>query len=550
MQGRTPQQWLDAVHTEFTVKEPAASVPATAQLDAAALQLYAAVGVQPDLTAVHAAASRIPLPVQGAVADLLGTVAQAYAEQAPVAREVALRFPAEARPDGNLLHPAERDAMEARAARIVAAINLFHARLDALAPLALAIPGPTCLVPVPTTLGCLAYLGSDGADTYASNPGPFPDPVLIAEPGGDDTYTGSAGGANPAGLLVPGNGLALSVVADVAGNDHYSSVGQPTVAQGSGSVGGLGLLVDAQGDDSYLASFTRTTVGPPLVAGVGLGYLDGGAQGTGYAGVGVLLDGWGDDTYDLRIASANGRCIWGLAQGFGGLGGLGVSSDLWGNDAWLSSGTGITGGNGCWGGAGGDAFQGLYPQGVGFYAGVGIMTDTGAGSDVYLNYNTATTTDYYAQGFGAFGGLGVLFEDGGNDRYVASQTATASWIDPTLNCAYGTGSLGGVGVMVDGGGDDSYLVETFSDKGAETMMEGDGEPIPGYGLFADLDGVDLHKGTASAGPGHTAEIHGRGVLDTGHNLAGTFLDAGSDTDTYVPATLGANNSQWLFGADL
>src|SRR5205085_404671 len=157
-------------------------------------------------------------------------------------------------------------------------------------------------------------------------PAPFPDPVLIAEPGGADTYTGTAGSANPTGLFVPGGGagggnaLALSVVADLAGDDHYTYTGEPNAVQGSGSIGGLGVL--------------------------------------------------------------------------------GVAAGLWGNDQWLSTGVGLTGGSDCWGGNSGDAFQGLYPQGVGLYAGVGIMTDSGFGNDVYLNHNHATTTDYYAQGFG------------------------------------------------------------------------------------------------------------------------------------------------------
>ncbi|MHB1261528.1 MAG: hypothetical protein ACYC2H_07410 [Thermoplasmatota archaeon] len=559
--GRTPAEWIgvaDGFGADLEGREVAAApeVRLTAALDA----LYAAAGVVPseqDVRNSRSAAASMDPSIEPALAGLVAAVAEAYAGQASVAASMPARWAAW---DGvgALLAPAERDAMAERASHIVGSIGKMGASVG---------PGPDVVIPTarvclaPLAPDCLAWSGSWHADSYPPTPGPFPDPILIVDSGGDDTYTNSAGGANPTGLIVPGpnpaggNGLAISVVADLGGNDDYTYSGEVSVLQGSGSVGGLGILVDTDGDDRYFADFERTTVGPALVAGVGTYYIDGGAQGTGYAGLGLLLDAWGDDVYDQRISSSQGRCIWGFSQGFGGAGGLGISSDLWGDDAWLSSGTGLTGGNDCWGvGTTNDAFQGMYPQGVGIYAGVGIMTDNGLGRDVYLDYNNATTVDYYAQGFGAFGGLGILVEDGGDDVYVAYEKATSTWINPTLNCAYGTGSLGGVGIMLELGGNDEYLVETVSDKGAETMMEGDGEPIPGYGLFIDADGVDRHEGIATTTGAGTTTIYGRGVFDAGHNLAGTYLDLGSDDDLYLPVIAGIggsadDDSQWLFGID-
>ncbi|HUR24672.1 MAG TPA: hypothetical protein VM327_01490 [Candidatus Thermoplasmatota archaeon] len=553
--GRTPAEWLDWAAASFTLDPPAGG-PAAADLGDATAALYAAVGASPsgpDLEAARDASAGVPADVRAPLANLVAAVADAYAAQAPLAREAAARLPAFT-PDQPILALEERDAMARRAVSIVDAIRQVSVAVGPTPDQAVPVPAPICLAPVAPD--CLAWLGGCGNDVYAPTPGMFPDPVLTVEPCGDDLYTNSAGGANPSGLLAPGNNLVVSVVADLGGQDDYLYAGEMSVVQGSGSVGGIGLLVDSAGDDVYDAAFERDLFGPyPL-----LGYMDGGAQGTGWAGFGLLLDAWGDDVYDLDVSSTSGRCIWGFAQGFGAAGGIGISSDLWGNDAWLSDGVGITSPSGlddCWGqGTGDDAFQGLYPQGSAIYAGVGIMTDHGFGDDVYLNYNNARTVDYYAQGFGAFGGLGILFEDGGDDEYVAYEKATASWINPTLNCAYGTGSLAGVGIMLELGGNDTYLVETISNVGAESMFQGDGEPIPAYGLFVDADGADRHEGKASSTGGGTASIYGHGAFEPNHDLVGTFLDLGGDLDQYIPV-IGVspfgpttNNNVWLFGADL
>jgi hypothetical protein len=173
---------------------------------------------------------------------------------------------------------------------------------------------------------------------------------------------------------------------------------------------------------------------------------------------------------------------------------------------------------------------------------------------VYLDWNNATATDYYAQGFAGFGGLGVLYDDGGDDEYVAESHGTDVTIDPALNCAFGTASGGGVGILWDEEGDDYYYADTTSDKGAVTMVEGDGDVGAGYGLFIDRSGTDVHKAYAS-GPGFVG-IYGRGVLDpsSDFNVAGTYLDLGGATDTYIPTItwLGGtatNNNVWVAGAD-
>jgi hypothetical protein len=547
--GRSPQEWLDWAHGALRLDAPAA--PRTGlTLDAAVLKLYAAAGIAPaaqDLAAAHAAALTVPLPAQGGLASLVDAVAQAYAGQRGVADAVAQR------PHDLSLLPAERDASAERAARLTAAIAAAQADLPLLATRAMA--GPTCLAPV--LADCLAYLGSSGDDAYPYNPAPLPDPILILDPAGNDTYTDSAAGANPAGTTLPGNGLALSVVADLAGDDRYAYTGEPAAVQGAGYAGGLGLLVDRDGDDTYLANFTRSTSVPPTLTTGGnvVGNSDGGAQGYGYAGVGILLDAWGSDLYDFRLATTNGLCAWGWVQGFGGAGGLGVASDLWGDDRWLATGRGTSGGDDCWGAGTTDAaILGIYAQAVGVLGGVGLLTDTGQGGDDYHVYDNSTTPDVYGQGYGLISGLGILADDGGADDVVSSETATATGIGITINCAFGSGQGGGVGVMLFGPGDTRYLTDTTSNGVAESMSEGWGGA--GYGLFVDQDGTDQHLMQAS---GSSTQLAGRGDIATSANTFGTYLDLGGDPDTYVGppfsyTPLGAgtdpNDSVWVTGADL
>lgn len=549
--GRTGTGWIDFVHETYDLDAPSSTSVARASLGPSVLELYDAARIdasQADVTNALARAAAVPLPLQAPLAELVHAVATAYRDQLPLAQEVVARVLAD--PDDlsqAMITIAERDAMARRAADVVQAVNVFNARWQALQGVGVHSLVPTCLAPVGAD--CLAYLGSNGADTYAPNPAPLPDPILIVDPEGADVYTNSAGGANPGGVFVPGNNLALSVVADLAGNDLYEYSGDVSVVQGSGSIGGIGLLLDADGDDQYIVDFIRGTT-PPAPANVQY-YFDGGAQGHGYAGLGLQVDGWGDDFFMFNVTSTDGLCIWGFAQGFGGLGGLGISSDVWGTDTWASNGNGLTGGDDCWGNGASRAFEGLYTQGVGFFGGLGIMTDTGRGNDYYPSYLTAPSVDYYAQGFGGIGGVGILADDGGDDTYIAYEEATGSnpYPNPTLNCAFGTASLGGVGIQIDGGGNDDYTAETVSTRDVVTMMEGDGDIFAAFGLFIDADGVDLHEAIATPGAGYTGEIYGRGLYDLTWNNAGVFVDAGGDADTYIPSPPGSNNAQWTFGVD-
>lgn len=529
--GRTASAWVaDAKAERLLALRPDA--PAEGDLVAEVLRLHALAGVRAgaaDVASLHAQADALPAALRAPLGGLVREVADAYAAQLPLARDVLARRTAEPSADAPLLGEAQRDAMAANAERVIAAQNLFRQRVAGLDLGTAAFADPLGLVVV----------GGAGDDAHAPT-GVLEDPVLLVDLGGNDVYTTRAGAACPdlLNLAHVCNGLALSVLVDLAGHDTYSYAGAPSVAQGAGSFGGVGILVDAAGDDRYFSLMTRVAERPLYH------YVDGGAQGFGQAGYGVLLDAAGHDLYRADVQSLQGLSVWDFAQGFGGLGGVGVLADAGGDDSYLANGLGIPKSTG---------FQGVYNNGAGFYGGVGLLVDTGAGNDRYHAWNNGTTVDYYAQGFGAFGGLGILYEDGGNDDYLAVEIAYDPFIVPLLNCAFGTGSLGGVGVFLEMGGDDTYYGDTQSPRAASTMNEGFGGIGAAYGLFVDVSGDDGHFMYANGGGGsYTA---GRGVVVTRGNILGNYLDLGG-SDQYVGASSGLllggsrDNAAWLGGADV
>lgn len=529
--GRAPMDWVEWSRATFNVDLPRATPVEASDADVALsiLRLYAALGLPMDATRmiqILVAADGVPAEIEPAFAELSDALATAYERQAVLAAGVLARFPADFDITKPFLTIEERDAMAANSAELLDALKLFDARtrgaFEAM---------PASSTPLFADPEGLVIVGSTGDDTYTRS-GTILDPILVFEPGGADTYYTTAGGACPDPVHVAHrcNGLALAAVYDVDGNDRYDFQSEPSIAQGAGSIGGAGMLVDLAGDDSYYAKFTRAAKSAVFM------YIDGGAQGFAQAGFGLQLDGNGDDVYNIEVASNRGRSIWAFGQGFGSLGSIGISTDVWGHDEWLTYGLGITGGNG--------GFQGVYTQGSGFYAGIGLMNDLGLGNDKYEAIDASTTTDYYAQGFGAFGGLGFMIEDGGDDTYYQLEAATDPFIVPLLNCAYGTGSLGGLGFFVDVSGNDHYWGDAISPRASHTMNEGYGGIGAAYGLFIDLDGNDVHEMYASGAAG--SEVSGRGVAVTGGNIIGNYLDLGG-IDTYVGP--GADNEAWVAGAD-
>jgi hypothetical protein len=202
--------------------------------------------------------------------------------------------------------------------------------------------------------------------------------ALVLDAGGDDVYTIAAADSSfPAGRSQGFGGPGgVGAIVDLAGGDTYTL--DDAVYHGEGvaryvgfqqgtaggfrdlNAGGIGLLVDALGNDDYRAKEW--------------------AQGTGMdAGVGALIDGGGNDRYDA----------WLWAQGCGGSRGVGVILETDGNDQYT-----VRGGRGL---------------GIGYDLGTGMLVDDGGG-------------DHYAlrgMGFGSSQdqGAGFFFELGGEDSY-------------------------------------------------------------------------------------------------------------------------------------
>jgi hypothetical protein len=341
-----------------------------------------------------------------------------------------------------------------------------------------------------TPLGRISILGS-GLNTFTS--GDAFD-WLVVDLGGDDVWTGRVAATDAE--------HALAAVLDMGGDDGWHAIEpHPGRTQGAG-VTGVAVLLDAAGNDRYLA-------GGSLVQGAGqcgLGALidlggddvyDAGysAQGAGYFGVGLLFDVAGNDRYRLRSDG----------QGFGGAGGVGTLADRSGDDVYEAVVDGAASGRpsyhtdgkvavsnaqGCSMGRRGDGADGHSWAG-----GLGALLDA-SGNDTY-------TAGNWAQGCGYWFGTGLLWEGGGDDRYKAN-----GW-------AQGSGAHFCVGVLVDAAGADAYEV-----------TQGWG---PAYGH-------DFTVGILADEVGHDAYVAGESGLGWSINRSIALLLDGGGDDRYELAT--------------
>jgi len=275
----------------------------------------------------------------------------------------------------------------------------------------------------------------------------------------------------------------FSVIIDLSGNDTYHSTEKGYLGAG---IGGIGFLVDLQGDDLYQ----------------GENY----SFGAGFFGVGCLLDKEGNDRYVSRMFSQGAGAIGlGLlcdlsgndvyqtalySQGFGFVGGGGFLLDYRGNDAFgggglipdpreksgafqtLSQGFGLgwrpfaSGGLGIlYNGEGHDSYEGSYfSQGSGYWLSIGMLIDK-KGNDLYRARR-------YSQGAGTHWAIGALIDHEGDDRYI-------SW-----GVSQGCGHDRSIGILWDGQGDDHYS--------AEWLSQGAGNDS-GRGLLLDEKGNDRYE---------------------------------------------------------
>ncbi len=430
------------------------------------------------------------------------------------------------------------------------------------------------LIEFPTPLGRIR-IGDDSKQTWGGD-----ENLLILDLGGHDVYLSGAGSR----VRLP-----FSVIVDLAGNDIY---GDSLTSRSFGSgICGLGLLIDAAGDDSYRSEHLAQGLG---IFGTGLlADFDGkddyrlqvSGQGCGYFGVGMLIERSGDDQYYLAGDGQGAGCVGGgigiladnlgddkytaepyasvfnrgdyhsqmiingnNAQGWGGgrrgdgsdghswAGGMGVLLDCYGNDEYYS---------------------GNWTLGCGYWFGIGILYD-GVGNDVYRSC-------YFTQASGAHFCIGALFDEAGDDRHELFETAGAAlsfgWdfavtllVDWQGNDSYmakiisiACAQIRSNSLFFDFGGDDDYQLNVGSDGfGEATFREDFKTPRPtapftwyaqSYALLFDVGGADRYLDfvdstkttTARSGCGDNLTWYrpSRGAERFGFNNYGIGIDADS-----------------------
>ncbi|MCX7826451.1 MAG: hypothetical protein N2689_12960, partial [Verrucomicrobiae bacterium] len=270
-------------------------------------------------------------------------------------------------------------------AALAEAVQILCAAIDEALPALKA--QPPVLMARDTPLGKV-IVGTPGNDVYRD------EALLIIDPGGDDLYLNTAGGAD--GLA----GRPISIVIDLAGNDRYEG---RSFCQGCG-FWGVGILVDCGGNDTYAAQNC--------------------AQGAGLFGCGLLADLGGRDRYEADTM-AQGAAAFGLAalwdragddgyraaqfaQAVAGVGGCGLLLEGEGGDTYFV------------GGKYGDAERysaHFLSLGQGFAIGDRPFAAGGVAILCDLSGNDNYYADIYGQGVSYWYSLGLLLDLAGNDTY-------------------------------------------------------------------------------------------------------------------------------------
>lgn len=294
---------------------------------------------------------------------------------------------------------------------------------------------------------------------------------VLHDAAGDDTYACEAGcqgaGAYGIGLLV-----------DDAGADRYSVVQS---GQAFGGVRGAGVLVDRAGADHYTALLGDPQFGGTILfdsaqnpAGSNASFAQGAAFGRradadgtwASGGLAVLRDEAGDDTYTVDI----------FGQGTGYWFGVGILTDVEGDDVY--NGRYYIQGSSAhfamslfYDGAGND----LYNQGLprvddpAVTAGVILGTSVGQGHDFSVGVLADYSGDdaYIAPSLGLGGGndngIGLFLEAGGADRYDVPDGTTYGGSNSGERGAEFEAAIC-MGLFADADGADTYA--TFAPEGA------------------------------------------------------------------------------------
>ena len=300
--------------------------------------------------------------------------------------------------------------------------------------------------PAGAAMGVAILWDTDGNDLYRSHrPGLASARVgaaLLVDEEGDDAYEGYADAEGFASF-------GTSALIDLAGNDRYYGFNQ---VQGVGLTGGTGILLDVKGADKYVAEDTIIDIPSPqdpkhqvsMAQGAGNGRRADYIDGLSYAGgVGILADGEGNDTYDCGV----------FGQGVGYWEGVGMLLEGGGDDVyrgnWYVQGAGAHYSIGFLDDVSGDDRYSVAQsmgQGAGHDFSMGGLVDR-SGDDRYEGANLS-------QGAGNANGMGYLLDLRGNDHYKATGTSQGRATPGTANSMREIAFS--LGLLADGGGRDTY----------------------------------------------------------------------------------------------
>ncbi|GMV53294.1 MAG: HEAT repeat domain-containing protein [Chlorobi bacterium] len=252
---------------------------------------------------------------------------------------------------------------------------------------------------------------------------------ILHDIAGNDFYIG---GQNTQGTGIFG----IGILADNAGSDMYHAHSQ---AQGFGGTRGAGMLVDLAGNDQYVASspvvdvlryndhFTTFAQGAAL-----------GNRPHASGGIGILYDATGNDTYVCDI----------FGQGVGYWFGLGALLDDAGHDKYLAhqyaQGSGVHFATGILvDSAGNDVYSSHgVSQGCGHDVALGLLCDV-SGNDSYA-------VESLSLGGGNANAISIFTDLDGSDLYAARDSTN------TLGFSDFRRSMGMIGIFYDANGTDFY----------------------------------------------------------------------------------------------
>jgi hypothetical protein len=267
----------------------------------------------------------------------------------------------------------------------------------------------------------------------------------IVDGGGDDSYSM---GSWSLGAATRGIGLLI----DAGGNDRYDGTGDSVrYLEGFGGTLGVGASIDLSGNDEYLAGAgaerglseeNHRLHGATICQGAAIG-----VRPTESGGVGLLIDALGHDTYRAAVAS----------QGAGFRAGVGALVDLAGDDVYSAAGQGEgrAQGIGLLIDVAGDEQYAGDPrlgdgQGNGIDLGLGMLADA-AGNDRYGSVAVL--------GSGTEGGAGFLIDLEGRDECSSDATTIVSPADPSPGVDPLRALFPAVAVFLDLGGEDPHSAE-------------------------------------------------------------------------------------------